>query len=57
MFSSWADHANPEDAAKAVAAYQEYLRLAPPDDSFHLQCKAIVAGLQKYLAANPVRPK
>ena len=52
--SSFADRENPEDAAKAIAAYQDYLKRASPDDYFRQQCRSIIASLQEYLAANPV---
>lgn len=51
--SSWTDHKNPEDAVKAIAAYQEFLRLASPDYS-RQQCQSIVAVLQEYLATHPM---
>lgn len=52
--SSFVDRKNPEDAAKALAAYQDFLRLDSPDDYFRQQCRSIVAMLQEYLSANPV---
>ena len=52
--SSFSDRKNPEDAAKALAAYQDYLKRASPDDYFRQQCQSIIAMLQGYLAANPV---
>jgi len=52
--SSFADKKNPQDATNALAAYQQYLKMAPADDSFRPQCQGIVVGLQEYLSANPL---
>lgn len=52
--SSFADKKNPQDASNAIAAYQQYLKLAPADDSFRPRCSAIIADLQEYLSANPL---
>lgn len=43
----WATKRDQGDAAKAVAAYQDYLRLAPPDDEFRSQAQAIIKDIQQ----------
>lgn len=52
--ASWADNNNPEDASNAIAAYKQYLKLAPDDDNNRPHRLAIVNGLQEYLSAHPL---
>lgn len=53
--SAWEISRNPDDAAKALAAYQTYLKLAPPDDTFRPQAKNIIGLLQRHLSRPPKR--
>lgn len=53
--SSFEDHKNANDAAAAIAAYQDYFKLVPPDDFERKRRQIIVNELQLYLATNPVQ--
>ena len=53
--SSWDDHRNPEDAADAIAAYEDCLRLAPNSDFSKYQLSSILKGLRTYLSDRPLQ--
>ena len=52
--SSWCDKKNPQDATNAIAAYRQYLNLAPANDTSRARCLTLMAPLQEYLSANPL---
>lgn len=53
--SSFEDHKNADDAAAAIAAYEDYFKLVPPEDFERKRRQIIVNELQSYLSANPAR--
>lgn len=48
-YSSWINGHDVTDAQKAIAAYQQYLRLAPPTDSWRGRAQTLIGMIQKQI--------
>lgn len=46
-FSAWIARRNPADGQKAIAAYQEYLRLGPPSPEWRAQVQKIIHVIEE----------
>ncbi len=46
-YQAWLREKDPKEAAQAIAGYQQYLQLAPPDFKFREQAKRYIAQLQR----------